>query len=125
MSWFFFFFVCSSRRRHTRCYRDWSSDVCSSDLPGPGPTGGAVRLCDRPALADPGSRVAHAHAAAGLPRGAGHHLQGDRGPRPRGVAEEKGTMAKQKFERTKPHVNIGTIGHIDHGKTTLTAAITK
>ena len=34
-------------------------------------------------------------------------------------------MAKQKFERNKPHVNIGTIGHIDHGKTTLTAAITK
>ena len=34
-------------------------------------------------------------------------------------------MAKAKFQRTKPHVNIGTIGHIDHGKTTLTAAITK
>ena len=34
-------------------------------------------------------------------------------------------MAKEKFQRTKPHVNIGTIGHIDHGKTTLTAAITK
>ena len=34
-------------------------------------------------------------------------------------------MAKEKFERTKPHLNIGTIGHIDHGKTTLTAAITK
>ena len=34
-------------------------------------------------------------------------------------------MAKQKFERNKPHLNIGTIGHIDHGKTTLTAAITK
>ena len=34
-------------------------------------------------------------------------------------------MAKAKFERTKPHVNIGTLGHIDHGKTTLTAAITK
>ena len=33
-------------------------------------------------------------------------------------------MAKQKFERSKPHVNIGTIGHVDHGKTTLTAAIT-
>ena len=33
-------------------------------------------------------------------------------------------MAKQKFERTKPHVNVGTIGHVDHGKTTLTAAIT-
>ena len=34
-------------------------------------------------------------------------------------------MAKEKFERTKPHINIGTIGHVDHGKTTLTAAITK
>ncbi len=34
-------------------------------------------------------------------------------------------MAKAKFVRTKPHVNIGTIGHVDHGKTTLTAAITK
>ena len=34
-------------------------------------------------------------------------------------------MAKEKFERTKPHVNIGTIGHVDHGKTTTTAAITK
>ena len=34
-------------------------------------------------------------------------------------------MGKEKYERTKPHVNIGTIGHIDHGKTTLTAAITK
>jgi len=34
-------------------------------------------------------------------------------------------MAKEKFVRNKPHVNVGTIGHIDHGKTTLTAAITK
>ena len=34
-------------------------------------------------------------------------------------------MEKAKFERTKPHCNIGTIGHVDHGKTTLTAAITK
>src|SRR3989442_9443393 len=41
----------------------------------------------------------------------------------RGIGE--GHMAKKKFERTKPHVNVGTIGHIDHGKTTLTAAITK
>ena len=38
---------------------------------------------------------------------------------------EERTIAKEKFERTKPHVNIGTIGHVDHGKTTLTAAITK
>ena len=34
-------------------------------------------------------------------------------------------MSKEKFERTKPHANVGTIGHVDHGKTTLTAAITK
>ena len=33
-------------------------------------------------------------------------------------------MSKEKFDRTKPHVNVGTIGHVDHGKTTLTAAIT-
>src|SRR5439155_22133051 len=43
-----------------------------------------------------------------------------------GVAEERArSMAKAKFARTKPHCNIGTIGHVDHGKTTLTAAITK
>ena len=36
----------------------------------------------------------------------------------------KKVMAKSKFERTKPHVNVGTIGHVDHGKTTLTAAMT-
>ena len=34
-------------------------------------------------------------------------------------------MGKEKFQRTKPHVNVGTMGHVDHGKTTLTAAITK
>ena len=34
-------------------------------------------------------------------------------------------MAKEKFERSKPHLNIGTIGHVDHGKTTLTAALTR
>ncbi|WP_241043848.1 GTP-binding protein, partial [Achromobacter xylosoxidans] len=37
---------------------------------------------------------------------------------------QESAMAKGKFERTKPHVNVGTIGHVDHGKTTLTAAIT-
>ncbi|HEY4662132.1 MAG TPA: GTP-binding protein, partial [Candidatus Humimicrobiaceae bacterium] len=34
-------------------------------------------------------------------------------------------MAKEKFQRTKPHINVGTIGHVDHGKTTLTSAITR
>src|SRR5216117_2494124 len=43
--------------------------------------------------------------------------------RPR-TSRESVEMAKQKYERTKPHVNVGTIGHVDHGKTTLTAAIT-
>src|SRR3974377_2305908 len=38
---------------------------------------------------------------------------------------EETSMSKEKFERTKPHVNVGTIGHVDHGKTTLTAALTK
>src|SRR4029077_1154806 len=42
-----------------------------------------------------------------------------------GYKEQGTAMAKAKFERNKPHLNIGTIGHIDHGKTTLTAAITK
>jgi elongation factor Tu len=41
------------------------------------------------------------------------------------LREEENLMAKEKFERTKPHVNVGTIGHVDHGKTTLTAAITQ
>jgi elongation factor Tu len=41
------------------------------------------------------------------------------------MAFEEGQLAKEKFDRSKPHVNVGTIGHIDHGKTTLTAAITK
>ena len=53
--------------------------------------------------------------------------QGISGPQAlkRHFKEYEPAMAKQKFERTKPHLNIGTIGHIDHGKTTLTAAITK
>ena len=38
---------------------------------------------------------------------------------------EESAMSKEKFERSKPHVNVGTIGHVDHGKTTLTAALTK
>jgi len=52
-------------------------------------------------------------------------VRNDSTPSARGEQEELPDMAKQKFERTKPHVNVGTIGHVDHGKTTLTAAITK
>jgi elongation factor Tu len=42
----------------------------------------------------------------------------------KGILEKEAIMSKSKFERTKPHINVGTIGHVDHGKTTLTAAIT-
>jgi small GTP-binding protein len=48
-----------------------------------------------------------------------------RATKPNLKTRETKNMAKEKFERTKPHVNVGTIGHVDHGKTTLTAAITK
>src|SRR5690606_18708611 len=54
--------------------------------------------------------------------GGRNHFQG---PRIAAAIESGGAMAKAKFERTKPHVNVGTIGHVDHGKTTLTAAITR
>src|SRR5919112_186732 len=65
-----------------------------------------------------------------VPAGRGTSPPGPQQAHPRGRArlrhhEERNPVAKAKFERTKPHVNIGTIGHIDHGKTTLTAAITK
>src|SRR6516225_1956054 len=50
---------------------------------------------------------------------------GARPPPAHREATESRFMAKQKFERTKPHCNVGTIGHVDHGKTTLTAAMTK
>src|SRR5262245_42858714 len=84
-----------------------------------------VRLLDDAALADAGPRDVH-HGIQALHRSAqadrrGHHQQARRQRR-----EKVGDiiMAKGKFERTKPHVNVGTIGHVDHGKTTLTAAMT-
>src|SRR5262249_58016790 len=64
---------------------------------------------------------------ARLGKGEGHRFNpgGKLGVIRRQVPAEGKRDAKEKFVRTKPHVNIGTIGHIDHGKTTLTAAITK
>src|SRR5262249_8394364 len=56
---------------------------------------------------------------------AGRYGVGVRPPPTHREATESRFMAKQKFERTKPHCNVGTIGHVDHGKTTLTAAMTK
>ena len=88
----------------------------------------AVRLRDRPPVQDAGPCRAQPDAAARVQRGADSDRERDLRPGDRRVRtrKKKGReMGKQKFERNKPHVNIGTIGHIDHGKTTLTAAITK
>ena len=96
----------------------------------PGAPGRDVRLRYRPPFAHPGSRDLH-HAIRLVPAGSRVDRRRNRQARSRRIAltdsiREQGTaMAKAKFERTKPHLNIGTIGHIDHGKTTLTAAITK
>ncbi len=84
-----------------------------------------VRLLDDAALAHAGPGDVH-HGVQALHRGTQadrreHHQQA------RGQGREKvgeTIMSKSKFERTKPHVNVGTIGHVDHGKTTLTAAMT-
>src|SRR5262249_58894818 len=81
-----------------------------------------VRLRHRPALDDAGA--GHVHHAVRSVRGSPSVDRGRDRRRP-DLKETGGRMSKQKFERTKPHLNVGTIGHIDHGKTTLTAAITK
>ena len=80
-----------------------------------------VRLRHRPALDDAGA--GHVHDAVRSLRGSPCSRSRARSSTP--GAKHGGEMAKQKFERTKPHLNVGTIGHIDHGKTTLTAAITQ
>ncbi len=68
-----------------------------------------------PAPAPAGTRSAHHRTAPSEPATDERRVS----------TQERSAMAKEKFERTKPHLNIGTIGHIDHGKTTLTAAITR
>ena len=97
------------------------------------PAGGDVRIRDADALDLPGARrVLHAvlplrHAARSRWRRRSSRRRGVSGrirPAASSRTTEERFMAKQKFERTKPHVNVGTIGHVDHGKTTLTAAIT-
>ena len=84
-----------------------------------------VRLRHRPAVDVPGPRRFH-HAVRPVRGSAGVDRDRDHRAGWLGVLiRQRGRkgMAKQKFERTKPHLNVGTIGHIDHGKTTLTAAI--
>ena len=66
------------------------------------------------------------HAVSFISGSTDHGGRRNRRQSPRRITQgEASGMAKEKFERTKPHVNVGTMGHIDHGKTTLTAAITK
>ena len=72
------------------------------------------RVARRPSADDAAPGAAFLRVFPGSPRAAG----------PKRRSQEQHTVGKQKFERDKPHVNVGTIGHIDHGKTTLTAAIT-
>src|SRR5205823_1178867 len=60
----------------------------------------------------------------GSSEGRDRRFKADQHPTRRSLEKKENEMAKDKFERSKPHVNIGTIGHVDHGKTTLTAAIT-
>ena len=95
------------------------------DRHGRSAAGGDVRLRDHRALDEPGSRHVHdgileVHGSAAEHRRR-HHQQI--------VSQQQffqeSAMSKEKFERNKPHVNVGTIGHVDHGKTTLTAALTK
>src|SRR5262249_29490287 len=81
-----------------------------------------VRILDRPPLAHPGAR----DLLDALREVRGSPQERQRGSRGQGHGQGgEISMAKEKFDRSKPHVNIGTIGHVDHGKTSLTAAITK
>ncbi len=89
--------------------------------------------CRRAAPATPCSSLAYEQAPKNvaeeiIAKSGGLHSESDQlAPftKTREQIEEVDPMAKEKFDRSKPHVNIGTIGHVDHGKTTLTAAITK
>src|SRR5581483_5706607 len=88
---------------------------------------GDVRVRHRVAVADARPRQFH-DAFWKVRRSSRRHRRGDRQQDPGQdyeIRRQVFLMAKEKFDRSKPHVNIGTIGHIDHGKTTLTAAITK
>jgi small GTP-binding protein len=89
-----------------------------------------VRLRQHAQLDEPGARPVH-HALRPLragPAGGGRRSSRESWPskqRSSAAEDGDGRWRRRNFERTKPHCNIGTIGHVDHGKTTLTAAITK
>src|SRR6185369_12809407 len=113
-----------SRRGHGDARHDHRGPGCRPARPD-------VRLRHGPAVDDPGpgqlldGAVALRRGPEQPCSGARRQVQGQLSTGPDREPGEKRTMAKKKFERNKPHVNIGTIGHIDHGKTSLTAAISK
>src|SRR5215467_9801883 len=115
-----------SSRPSCRCRRcSATSGTCAA-----GPRDGRTTACSstrmpksRRTLPRRSSRRPEASSTSPYVRSKGAH--GTPGPTSVGESQEERPVAKAKFQRTKPHVNIGTIGHIDHGKTTLTAAITK
>ena len=99
------------------------------DDPGARAARGDVRLCDRAAVAHQG-RAAHTHAVPRVQRGSGSGRERDHRPGDAASSTDEEARARKdhgegEVRAHKPHVNIGTMGHIDHGKTTLTAAITK
>ena len=104
----------SATRRSSR--RTFRSPRCSATRP---TCGRRRRAARRTRWSSTGTKRCRRRSRARSPS------KGSADPQSTQPREREGNMAKQKFERTKPHVNIGTIGHVDHGKTTLTAAITQ
>src|SRR5205823_920413 len=104
-----------------RCRRPWPA-IASARTAGPDVRGlGPVLWSGLGALAAPSYLAGHAAAPKPMSE-AGRAPQGSVG---QGSVGKRAQMAKEKFDRNKPHCNVGTIGHVDHGKTTLTAALTK
>ena len=114
----------ASRRGHIQSQEErGGTQIVSARVP----LSDDVRLRNRPPIAHAGARHVF-HALRSLRAGAPGRQRGSRRESAResnAKLEKSKRMAKEKFDRSKPHVNVGTIGHIDHGKTTLTAALTK
>ena len=118
-----------SSTRWSRCRRCSATSATSAARPRAGRATACSSTPTPRFLATWRRRSSRRHGASSPPGPACHRPPGPQDHRQHGTqhtsSPRRTPVAKAKFERTKPHVNIGTIGHIDHGKTTLTAAITK